>query len=184
MLGWSQRHQLTVPIVYFVHTHTADTISSPPLCTFILKCWLHYSHHLDSGSSEFRDLLETSCSTATSSERQDQSQDDLYKVNENCLHNISFLEIESIFGSVSSSGTFTLISILFILLSLSLNSVDATSFSEWQIGHCILGQEFLQIYLCNCFESTVLGININISLNVKSKYILNMQLLRNTSKIK
>ena len=123
-------HQLMVPVLYFVHTHTADTISSLPLCTFILKCWLRYTRRLDSGSSEFRDLLEAPRSTATSSERQDQSQDDLYKINENCVHNISLLGIESIFGSVSSSGTFTLISILFILLSLSLNSVDATSFSE------------------------------------------------------
>lgn len=161
VLGWSRRHQPMEPALYLVHSHTDDTISSLPLRTFILECGLHQSHHLNSGSSEFRDLLEALCSTATSSEKQDQSQDDLYKIKKNRVHNISCPGIESIFGLVSSSGTFALISILFILLSVPLNSVDATLFSEWQIGHCILEQEFLQLYLCNCFESTELWINIS-----------------------
>lgn len=128
MLGWSRRHQPMEPVLYLVHSHRAGTVSSLPLCTFILQCGSHQSHHLNSGSSEFRDLLEASCSTATHSERQDQSQDDLYKINENCVHNISCPGIESTFGSVPSSGTFTLISILFILLSVPLNSVDVTVF--------------------------------------------------------
>lgn len=157
MSGWSQGQQLPAPLVPLVHStqptqlpgsHSAPSSSSA-------GCTVPSSPAVAALSSE---TLWKHGATAPSSERQDQSQDDLYKINKVCVHNISFLEIESIFGSVSSSGTFTLISILFILLCPWLQLMPL-SFSEWQTGHRIPGPECLQTYLCHCFAPTVLVIS-------------------------